>query len=114
MKNRLRELREELKLTQTELAKKLNLSKPTISKYEDGSVDMSTETLTICSRIFECSIDYILFLTDTRSINISDTADKLISELKEYSRAFKMAKDSTVTPEQIEEQLLLWKKMRGN
>lgn len=113
MKNRLKELREENKLTQLELAAKLNLSKPTISKYEDGSVDMSSETLAICSKLFNCSIDYILFQTAIRSNVPTEMADRLMDELQDYNRAFKLARESTVTPQQIEEQLLLWNKMRG-
>lgn len=112
MKNRLKELREESGLTQKELAHKLNLSKPTISKYEDGSVDMSTQTLDLCAQLFDCSIDYLLYRTDVRKIESKENSDRLIKELKDYDRAFKLAKDSSVSPDEIEAQLLLWKRMR--
>ena len=93
MKNRIRELREEMKLTQTQLAQRLSLSKPTISKYEDGSVDMSTETLSICSRLFDCSVDYILHLTNNRKESLKAP--------DEYTLLMAQAKNANISPERL-------------
>ena len=93
MNNRIRELREEMKLTQTQLANRLNLSKPTISKYEDGSVDMSTETLAMCAKLFDCSVDYILHLTNNRK-------ESLVPP-DEYTAIIVAAKDADISPERL-------------
>lgn len=58
--NRIKELRENLNLTQTELGKKLNLSQITISGYERGYRDPDLETLLKLAKFFNVSIDYLL------------------------------------------------------
>jgi repressor LexA len=58
--NRIKLLREESKISQEELAKKLNLSKGIISLYENGKRKPSIDVLVVLSEYFHCSIDYIL------------------------------------------------------
>lgn len=59
-KNNLRKLREEKKLTQSELAKILGLSDGSIGNYEQGSREPRNETLKKMSEFFGVSIDYLL------------------------------------------------------
>lgn len=68
--NRIKQLREEYKLTQQELADKLNCSKSIIGLYESEIRKPSLEVLVKLSEIFNCSIDYILCKTDVKT---SDT-----------------------------------------
>ncbi|GEM_PF-895463 len=66
--DRLRLLREEMGLSQVELAKKLNLTRATISKYENskqGELDIY-DNLIAMSILFDKPVDYILGLTDCR------------------------------------------------
>lgn len=65
--NRIKSLREDLKLSQEELANKLNLSKGIISLYEQEKRKPSLEILIQLSEIFNVSIDYILGRTDIRN-----------------------------------------------
>lgn len=65
--NRIKMLREEKKLTQQELADKLDGAKSTVAMYENDSRKPSLEVLLKLSEIFDCSIDYILYKTDIRS-----------------------------------------------
>lgn len=60
MKNRIRQLREEKGMHQEDLAKELNLSISTVSRYECGQLDISTKALLKMKAIFGCSTDYIL------------------------------------------------------
>lgn len=62
--NKIKELRLSLNLTQSELAKMLGLNQSAIGKYERGELEPSISTLRIMSKIFECSIDYILCNSD--------------------------------------------------
>ncbi len=58
--NRIKNLRKERNLTQTELAKKLNTTQKMISKYECETIEMNFDTLMNYANYFNCSIDYLL------------------------------------------------------
>ena len=62
--NRIKNLRESSNETQEELVKILNVSKATISKYENGTVEMSNDTLIKLANHFNVSTDYILGRTN--------------------------------------------------
>jgi len=64
--NRIKKFREELNLTQQDLADKLNCSKSVIGLYESETRKPSLEVLIKLSNIFNCSIDYLLGKTDVR------------------------------------------------
>lgn len=68
MYRRLRSLREDLKLNQTEMAKLLNMSQTGYSQYETGTNDIPTNILIKLSEIHKVSVDYILDLTDEKQI----------------------------------------------
>lgn len=65
MYKRIRDLREDMDLTQTQMAKLLNMSQTGYSKYETGENDIPTAILIKLSKIHNVSIDYILDQTDT-------------------------------------------------
>ncbi len=64
--NRIKNLREELNMTQQELADKLEGAKSTVAMYEKGNRKPSLEVLVKLSEIFDCSIDYLLGKTDVK------------------------------------------------
>lgn len=64
MYERIRNLREDKDLNQTQLAKELNISQATYSRYESGYLDIPSEILIKLSKIHQVSVDYILGLTD--------------------------------------------------
>ena len=70
--NRIKFLREELNMTQQELADKLEGAKSTIAMYEKGDRKPSLEVLVKLSEIFNCSIDYILGKSDIRNPEKTD------------------------------------------
>lgn len=65
--NRIKILREELNITQQELADKINGAKSTIAMYEKGDRKPSMEVLIKLSDIFNCTIDYLLGKSDVRN-----------------------------------------------
>ena len=65
--NRIKTLREELNMTQQELADKLGGAKSTVAMYEKGDRKPSLEVLVKLSEIFDSSIDYILGKSDIRN-----------------------------------------------
>lgn len=66
MKNRLRELREDSDLTQTEIAQIFNMSQTGYSKYETGENDIPISILVSAALFFDTSIDYLVGLTDEK------------------------------------------------
>ena len=71
--NRIKYLRQELNMTQQELADKLDGAKSTIAMYENGNRKPSMEILIKLSEIFNCSIDYLLCKSDIRNPEEIDT-----------------------------------------
>jgi transcriptional regulator with XRE-family HTH domain len=61
---RLKQLRIERKLTQTDLAKLLNVKPTAVSNYESGRNEPSYEKLKILADYFNISLDYLLGLSD--------------------------------------------------
>ena len=65
-KFRLRDLRRENNLTSRELAKLLNVSQPTITRWENGLQEPSKKNVKKLASYFNVSSDYLLGLTDER------------------------------------------------
>ncbi|CEK40058.1 helix-turn-helix domain-containing protein [Paraclostridium sordellii] len=77
----LKNLRKDFKLSQQELADKLNISKQTISKYEKGLAEPNFHTLIEVSKTFNCSLDELVF-GNISMISKSPIELKLIIEKK--------------------------------
>lgn len=61
---RLKELREERKLSQNDLAKDLKISAACISRWETGLRVPNIESLTLLCKYFDCSADYLIGIED--------------------------------------------------
>lgn len=66
---RIKNLREDNDLTQTDMAKALFISQRTYSYYESGGHDIPTETLVRIADYFNVSVDYLLNRTDKKETN---------------------------------------------
>ncbi len=64
---RLKNLREDNDLTQTQLAARLQCSQRVYSDYERGKVGIPTEILIRLAIVYDTSIDYLLDLTDEKA-----------------------------------------------
>lgn len=64
MYRRIRNLREDKDMTQTQMAEILNCSQRVYSNYERGDVDIPTAVLIQLARFHNVSADYLLGLTD--------------------------------------------------
>jgi len=76
--DRLKQLREEKKLTRDNLANRLNVSYSAVSKYETNVRFPDKGTLIRLADFFDVSVDYLL----CRS-NIRETAEKILGGTKE-------------------------------
>lgn len=77
--NRIRELRNEKKITQLQLSIQLEVTQETISAYEHGKHLPSLSALMKMSEIFDASMDYIIGLSNVRSIrfDIENTSEDI-------------------------------------
>ncbi len=65
MYRRIRDLREDRDLSQTQLAQILGMSQTGYSKYETGENDIPTQILIQLARFYNTSVDYLLGETNT-------------------------------------------------
>ena len=56
----IKELRKEKRLTQEQLAEKLNVSRQAISRWEVGTAVPSTDNLKVLSELYGVTVDYLL------------------------------------------------------
>lgn len=66
MYRRIRDLREDNDLTQTQVAKMLKMSQTGYSKYETGENDIPTSILIQLANFYDTSIDYLLNQTEEK------------------------------------------------
>ena len=66
---RIRDLREDRDMNQTQIAKELGMSQTGYSKYETGENDIPTAVLIKLARFYNTSIDYLLGETDNPKRN---------------------------------------------
>ncbi|EGO2718532.1 TPA: helix-turn-helix domain-containing protein [Enterococcus faecalis] len=64
---RIRNLREDKDLTQEQLARLLNVSQTTYSRYETGTLDVPSQSLIKLAQYYLTSVDYLLNLTDCKT-----------------------------------------------
>ncbi len=63
---RLKDLREDMDLTQSELAAYLHIKQNTYSQYENGQRQIPIELLIALAKYYKTSTDYLLELTDLK------------------------------------------------
>ena len=73
--NRIKNLREDTDLNQTQFAKMLGMSQTGYSKYETGENDIPTTILIKLADYYHTSVDYILGRTDEKKPYPPSTAD---------------------------------------
>ena len=64
MKTRIKDLREDKDLTQAKLAKLLDCTQQTYSRYETGEITIDIYNLIKLAKFYNTSCDYLLGITD--------------------------------------------------
>ena len=80
-------------LTQEQLAKKLGISKQTISSYESNVKKSSILTARKLARALNCSLDYLLGLENSETIAIQDLRPGERELILQYIRVFHTDKE---------------------
>ncbi len=78
---RLYEIRTSLGWSQVELAKKLNISKQTVSNWENENIQPSIEMLVRLAKVFNVTTDYLLGLDDVPRLNVDGLPTAVVSHL---------------------------------
>lgn len=76
-------LRLSYNLSQVQLACELNVSKQTISNWENNNILPSIEMLIKIARFFSVSTDYLLELDNRRYIEVSDLTDEQLAHIQQ-------------------------------
>lgn len=87
---RIKFLREQKNYTQTELAKKLGITRSSVNAWEMGISVPSTQYIVELSNIFSVSTDYLLGVEKTSTIDISGLTEQdieMIYTLTEYLKS---------------------------
>ena len=64
LNQRIRQLRQARSMSQVDLAKRLNVTKQSVSNWENDNIQPSIEMLVKLSAVFSVSTDYLLGLSD--------------------------------------------------
>lgn len=90
--DRIKTLREKAGLTQTQLAKRLGISRSAVNSWEMSLSTPSSIYLVELSRIFGVSTDYLLSLDDRVKIDISDLNEQeqeIVIKMVDYFKSLK-------------------------
>ena len=74
--DRIKRLREQYGITQSELAKQLGITRSSVNAWEMGISSPSTQYIVELASIFDVSTDFLLGVENTVSINVSGLSDK--------------------------------------
>lgn len=75
--DRLKELREDYGYTQDYVANELNVTRQTISAYENGTTEPTLANLIKLADLYNCSLDYLLCRTKEKTnLNVSNKDNK--------------------------------------
>ena len=78
---RINELRRAFGWSQVQLAEKLNISKQTVSNWENENIQPSIEMLVRVATLFQVSTDYLLGLDNTQTINVDGLPKPFVAHI---------------------------------
>ncbi len=90
MQNRIRDLREDMDMRQSDLARETGIDQRTISNYETGKTSPDAESLIILADFFNVTIDYLVgratynLSSEKKKLKLIEQTQKLLEELKKY------------------------------
>lgn len=89
---RLKRLRKRKKLSQTELAKKIGVTKSTIYRYESNTLSPSLDKAILLAQILDTTLDYLAGLDKIPTIKIDNLSEDQIEWLNDKNCTKKQPK----------------------
>jgi len=74
--DRIKSLREQQNMTQSDLAKQLGITRSSVNAWEMGISVPSTQYIVELAYIFNVSTDYLLGVNTTSTVNVAGLSDK--------------------------------------
>lgn len=96
--NRLKKLRTESGMKQSDLADLLAIGRTAISNYEREDRQLDPDTIRQLCRIFDCSADYLLCLSVQKKPQISDDDAELLAAYKRAPDSVRAGIDALLEP----------------
>lgn len=84
---RIREVREQIGMTQSDLAKRVHVSRSSVQSWENGQTYPSIDNCVSLANVFHLSVDYLVARSPHKEIrldNYSENEKRLIFDLLEY------------------------------
>ncbi|MBQ7131613.1 MAG: helix-turn-helix transcriptional regulator [Oscillospiraceae bacterium] len=79
---RIKELRLSLGLNQVEFGKQLNVTKQSVSNWENGNIQPSIDMLVKIAKSYQVSTDYLLGLDDRKTLDITGLSSQQVFHLQ--------------------------------
>ncbi|MBQ8300401.1 MAG: helix-turn-helix transcriptional regulator [Clostridia bacterium] len=86
---KIKQLREQAGMTQSELARTLNLTRSSVNGWEMGLSLPSTSVIVELAKVFSVSTDYLLGIDKQATLNISGLSEKEVAVLSDLIRCFR-------------------------
>ena len=83
LNQRIRLLRQSRIISQVELAKRLNVTKQSVSNWENDNIQPSIEMLLKIAEFFSVSTDYLLARDEGKYLDVSDLSDVVVTHLRQ-------------------------------
>jgi len=87
---RLKELREAKRLSQSQVAQRLKVSKSTVSGYENNTRYPSFDVLIQLTLLYNVSADYILGLDNRKMVNLDGLSDRHVDFVNSLIMEFRL------------------------
>ena len=86
---RINELRIAIGWSQVHLAEKLNISKQTVSNWENDNIQPSIEMLVRIAKLFHVSTDYLLGLSNAPTLNVEGLPSSFVAHITQIIEDYK-------------------------
>ena len=86
--DKIRELREQAGYSQTQLAKKLGVTRSSVNAWEMGLSSPTTQYIVAMAKLFHVSADYILGLQSEKSISLDGYTQREITMIMDLLKYF--------------------------
>ncbi|MDE6839939.1 MAG: helix-turn-helix domain-containing protein [Oscillospiraceae bacterium] len=83
LNQRIRLLRQSRNMSQVELAKRLNVTKQSVSNWENDNIQPSIEMLIKLSEVFSVSTDYLLDRDSRECLDVSGLPQNVVAHLRQ-------------------------------
>ena len=80
---RLRALRQARKMSQVDLARRLGVTKQSVSNWENDNIQPSIEMLMRLASVFSVSTDYILGIEQREYLDVSGLSKEVIAHIRQ-------------------------------